>query len=250
MHDAKGFGLPPIPGHSAQPSWSPKTGQEAVLTKAKAALPGKKDAAFRPGKQKVRMQATGKASRDRASRAPGWNSDFSIQYQEPLSIKDQERALRHAAQARTKQPPAPAVGKERRSGAAERIAPAEPQGSWPVLSNFTQKATGLQNSRARQLAPAVGNDIAAAANVQRVGGAEKGSAPIEPREQEQLKGAGCASKLRGGSIAYSRNLDSAQSPLRPAKGFVIDDDQTELCKLNKFCFLPFQVCCKNNGSMF
>ena len=237
-HHVKGLDLPPIPGPSTQISWSPLKGQAALLKGRKAAI-------VRPEKQ---PHAAGRVPRDRANTAmPGWNNDFSIRYEEPLSIKDQERALRHAAQGHVKPPHASAATREQGSSVVKSKHTSASPSSWPILSNFTQQPAALQN-RPRQLASASCHHTKAATQSHSVAGAHMGSAVVEPRGCEQSKGRGCSNKLRGGSIAYSRNLDSAQSPLRPAKE-LISDGEAALCKLNKFCFLPFQVCCKYNGNM-
>ena len=244
-HHAEGPSLPPIPGPSTQTSWSPHKGQKAAPSKE-----GKKDAGLRPGKQQGQVQAAGRVPRDRASdRAnkgvPVWNSDFSIQYEQPLSIKDQERALRHAAQGHVKQPHASVVSRKQGSGVVKNKSTSVSPNILPPLSHFTQQPAALPGSRPQQPISAPCHHAKAAAQSQS-GGSD--SAVAEPRRHEQLKERACSNKLRGGSIAYSRNLDSAQSPLRPAKG-IISDDEAALSKVNKFCFLPFRVRCQLDSNM-
>ena len=241
-HRAQGHGLPPIPGPSTQTSWSPHKGQKIALSKE-----GKKDAGVRPGKQQGQRQAASRVPRDRANKGgPVWNSDFSIQYEEPLSMKDQERVLKHAALGRFKQPHASAACREQSAGVVMNKLTSVSPSMWPPLSKVTQHPAVLQNSRRQQTTSATCHRSKAAARSQSGDGAHMDSAVVEPRGREQSKGRACNNKLRGGSIAYSRNLDSAQSPLRSAKG-LISDGEAALCNLNKFCFLPFQVCCKHNS---
>lgn len=235
MHYVKGHGLPPIQGQGMQTSWSPNKGQKAALSKA-----GKKGAGVTLGKQQGQLQAASQVPHgNRADKgSPGWNSDFTIQYRDPLSIKDQERALRHAGQGRLRQPCASAVSREHQ-GAAKIRSPSRSPGT--PLSSFTSQPAGMQDSMPQQPPSAAAHCTTAAGQLQSV--ARMGSALAMPGELGKSKGKLSSNRLRGGSIAYSRNLDSAQSPLRPAKG-VIADDTAGLCKLNKFCFLPFQVCCQ------
>lgn len=239
MSHGKEFGLPPIPGKITQP---PKQGVKNVL-------PGAKPVDFTSGKQKGSMQATGRGPlHDKASKGlPGWNSDFSVQYQETLSIRDQERALGRKAQGRTKPPLAAAGSMDRHSGTAKTQTPTESQGSLPVLKNSTHRPGDLQNSN-WLLPSAVSHQTQPAAHTQRFAGAGKGSAVRKPNGHEQYTGGALSNKPRRDSTAYSRNLDSAQSPLRPAKGDMAPDE-TALCKLNKFCFLPIQVGCKHSNKL-
>ena len=237
-HRAKGHGFPPIPGASTQTSWSPHKDQQAALSTGE-----EKAAGVRPGKQQGQTQVAGKVSRGRAKKGvPAWNSNFSIKYEEPLSIKDQERALRHAAQGRSKQLHASAASREQGPSVvnSKLTSANQPPSSWPALSNFTHQPAALRDSRPQQPASAARHHTKATTPSQNVDGAYMGSEAVEPTGWEQSKGRTCSIKLRGGSTAYSRNLDSAQSPLRPAKGF-ISDGRALLCKFNKFCFLPSQV---------
>ena len=241
--------MPPIPGTSAQVSWSPLKGPQAAMASG-----GKKDAGVRPGKQQGQTQAAGKVSRGRANKGvPVWNSDFSIKYDEPWSIKDQERAMRHAAQGRSKQSHASAASRGQGPGVVSHKSASASPSSWLSPSHITQQPAALQNRRPQQSASAACHHTKAATQSQVVDGAHMGSEAVKPKGCKQARGIACNAKLRDGSTSYSRNLDSAQSPLRPLledpKGIILDDEPA-LCKLNKFCFLPLQVCCKLKSSMF
>ena len=50
------------------------------------------------GKQRAGLKAGTTATGGRGMQLPGWNSDFSVQYDEPVSLKDQERAIRKQVQ--------------------------------------------------------------------------------------------------------------------------------------------------------
>ena len=243
MQYVKGHGLPLIHGEGIQTSWSPNKGQQAALSKG-----GKTGAGVRSGRQHGHVQAASQVPHGNRSNtgSPGWNSDFTIQYQDPLSIKDQERGLRHAVQGRLKQPHASAASRQPGSGAVKNRSPSQSPG-WTHFRSFPPQPAGLQDSTAQQPLSVAAHCTTAAGHLQRV--ARMGSALAVPGELERKsKGTRWSNKLKGGSIAYSRNLDSAQSPLRPAKG-VIADDTAGLCKLNNFCFLPFQVCFKAHRSV-
>ncbi|DBA83223.1 TPA: hypothetical protein ACH3X2_006736 [Trebouxia sp. C0005] len=206
---AQGCGLPPIPAaHSAGSPPSPKgrvgKGIASPASKAPGVSSKRAKHSVKPSKDSrpPNIVTTGVRSRP----MPGWNDDFSVQHSDPVSIKDQERHMSKTHQ-----------------GSAKR--------SQMLLSRHTALQPPGGQSAAAQHGPAK-----QASNVSSAAGASsthklwtqqcyRPPAAHEPCAQ-------CVDTVRmnddwerslqssqiGCSSVRSRNLDSAQSPLRPMKG--------------------------------
>ena len=242
-----GFGLPPIPGHSPQVTWSPDKGGKVATHARTVAHPGRKLSDPMAAKKNSKPPAHGRLPSSRVKKeTPGWNSDFSVQYQNPMSIKDQERVIRHMTQGRTPQPSRSATIRARQPSAAGDRSDAKGKDGWPELQKFMQhpgSAQVLHGSSQPQLASAA-CQCAVASQPNKIVDVEEDSSWLNQKdEQRQLAGWAGKRQLPGGRPAYIRNLDSAQSPLRPYKGKESGGyDPRELHNGHDFCFLPIKVC--------
>ena len=204
----QGFGLPPIP--AAHSAGSPP------LPKGRVSKGVAHPAPKAPGISSTRgmHSMTSKGSRPpnivptraRSKPASGWNDDFSVQHSDPVSIKDQERHMSKKHQGSAKQSQTP-------SG---RTVLQPPGGQ----SASAQHGPGKQTS-------SVGSATGAsrAHKPPAVPRTQHGCRPLAAHEPcAQCVGTAsmhddweCSlqSEQIGYSSVHSRNLDSAQSPLRP-----------------------------------
>jgi hypothetical protein len=208
---AQGFGLPPIPAaHSAgsPPNLKGRVGKGGTHSAPKA--PG---VSSTRGKHSIKS----KGSRPpnivpagaRSKPAPGWNDDFSVQYSDPVSIKDQERHMSKKHQGSAKQSQIPsghtALQPPRGQLAAAQHGPAKQVSS-------VSSAVGASRAHKPSAVPWT----------------QQGCRPQAAHEPcAQFVGTvsmdddwecSLQSEQIGYSSVHSRNLDSAQSPLRPLKG--------------------------------
>ncbi len=206
---AQGFGLPPIPAaHSAGSPPIPKGRVGKGPAHPASKTPGVSSTWGNSMKSKGSRPPNIVPAGARSKPAPGWNDDFSVQYNDPVSIKDQERHMskKHQGSAKQSQP----------SG---RTASQPPGG----------QSAAAQHGPAKQ-ASSVGSAAGAsrAHKAPAVPWTQHGCRPLAAHEPC----AQCVDTVRmnddwecslqstqiGCSSVHSRNLDSAQSPLRPLKG--------------------------------
>ena len=150
------------------------------------------------GKHKAELKGTSSSPSSaltgaRSKATAGWNSDFTVQYNDPVSLKDQERALRM----------------HRRGSAKQLITPPGHRGQ-----QLTGKSTtAVQHSSAKPASHATPTCRSHS------GVTISGQHAIS----DELDGVSVLDDWQPGSescaqtdcsSAYSRNLDSAQSPLR------------------------------------
>ena len=246
VHCTGGFGLPPIPGHSFPVNKSPDESRRLAARARIVASPGQKHSGPKAGKNAI-PSACGRFFPSRVKKeSPGWNSDFSVQYQDPVSIKDQERVIKHMTQGRSKQRSTPSAIRAKQPSAAGSSSVTEGKDGWPELKNFIQPpctAQKLHGSSHSQPVSAACQRSAAMPRTNMIGDEDCGRLLLEKDDKRQLAGwAGKPERLPGGRPACMRNLDSAQSPLRPYKSKdTAGRDSQGLHKQNGFCFLPFQV---------
>lgn len=208
---AQGASLPPIPAaHSAGSPPIPKGRAGKGVAHPASKAPG---VSSTRGKHSMKS----KGSRPniivpagaRSKPAPGWNDDFSVQYSDPVSIKDQERHMSKTHQGSAKQSQMP-------SGHTAL----QPPGG---------QSAAAQHGPAKQ-ASSVGSAAGAsrAHKPPAVPWTQQGCRPPaahEPSDQcvdtvymNDDWECSLQSAQIGCSSVHSRNLDSAQSPLRPLKG--------------------------------
>ena len=268
---AEGFGSLPIPGRARNPSWSPAEGQGPMQSPA-VGLPGRRGMGPRAEEKFTSSPAQGSPAQDRPKgkkntavkkktaegqacrrrgppNSPGWNSDFIVQHTDPVSIRKQELMLSRGPQGCGKQPSAAVP-----SVAVGGMVP-ESLGSWPVLDRFIQPCSpvvpAVHSSKPMPpVQPAYlahqhhtvkhSNMAQAAADGSLMSQQESQKQPAVPASsgaEDDLQG-------RRSRTVYSRNLDSAQSPLRPSHGRKHASAHRMPTKLDKFCFLPVMVCCE------
>ena len=240
---AVGFGLPPIP---ALPAQLPSKNRRGAAHKRQASVQHQAIKSAASPKNAYSYHGKGHAvNQEGPKQAPAWNSDFSIAYDKPVSIKDQERVISHMTKACTKQPSA--AGRAGQFSASKASLQASPDSRWPVLDSFIKQPVG-KPARAPSKLPTLrpadcqhNKSVMArsTAEVSVHGGEEV--AHNAGRHARQLTK---ASHAVHGSKAYGRNLDSAHSPLRPYKGKRQGlHELPQLWEMDKFCFLPVQVRC-------
>ena len=208
---AQGFGLPPIPAaHSAGSPPIPKGRVGKGGTHSAPKAPG---VSSTRGKHSMKSKGSRppniESAGARSTPAPGWNADFSVQHSDPVSIKDQERHMskKHQGSAKQSQIPSGRTALQPPGGqsAATQHGPAKQASS---------VGTAAVASRAHK-PPAVPWTHQAC----------RPPAAYEPHGQcggtVYMKDdweCSLPSEQIGCSSVHSRNLDSAQSPLRPLKG--------------------------------
>ena len=211
-----GFELPPIPmAHAA----STPCGQKCKAVNADA-LPVlqtadkvgnvSRTARKQSAKTKGNRSVSSTAAATRHKQVPGWNSDFAVRYDDPVSIKNQELALKRKTQVSVKQTsPARGHASQQQQPAARpaRALAAQP-GQLGHHAGAGQKCKAWATCSSQTKRPA------------HVCLAEPGC-PDGDRSCQPCWHAAACDKSWGPSERssdYNRNLDSAQSPIRPLKG--------------------------------
>ncbi|DBA74095.1 TPA: hypothetical protein ACH3X1_010903 [Trebouxia sp. C0004] len=208
---AQGFGLPPMPAaHSAGSPSIPKGRVGKGVAHPASKTPGVSSAW---GKHSMKS----KGSRPpnivpagaRSKPAPGWNDDFSVQYTDPVSIKDQERHMSksHLGSAKQSQMPSgcTALQLPRGQSAVAQHGPAKQASS-------VGSAAGA--SRANK-PPAV---LWTHQGCRPLAAHEPCAHCVDSVYTNDDWECSLQSAQIGCSSVHSRNLDSAQSYLRPLKG--------------------------------
>ncbi len=208
---AQAFGLPPIPAaHSAGSPPIPKgrVGKAIAHPAAKASGIGNAQ-----GKHSMKSKGSRPANivpaGARSKPAPGWNHDFSVHYSDPVSIKDQERHMskKHQGSAKQSQTPSGRTALQLPGGqsAAAQHGPAKQASSVGSASGASRAHKPLAVPWTQHGCRPLATHKPYAQSV--------GSLSMDDDWECSLP-----SDQIGCSSVHGRNLDSAQSPLRPVKG--------------------------------
>jgi len=207
----QGFGLPPIPATPAasSPPMPPLPAGKAARAVRYAALgqATKLGTSNKPtGKHSAWLKSHGSTGGDsspagaRSRLVPGWNSDFSVQYCDPVSLKDQERVFQKKLQ-----------------GSAKQLSTAAPcRGQQQAQPALHGRVTAVQ--QAQQPSNEQRRVIKAMSHCLIGRGAGDADGPdCCPAVNDASRHCGRSWGQPDSSLGDSRNLDSAQSPLRPCK---------------------------------
>lgn len=192
----RGVGLPPIPHLAGSPTLPKgRTGKGRAHAASNAP-----DHIRNAGRSKADLKGASSGSPSSASTgarskaAAGWNSDFSVQYNDPVSLKDQERALKMNRRGPAKQPLTPPGHRVQQLTGASTTA-VQHGSAKSVRSHATHTCRS-------QLGGRTSGQHAVSCELD----------GVSVLDDWQPGNESCA--LTNCSSAYSRNLDSAQSPLR------------------------------------